>query len=331
MKHSKKIDLNQKLPLGQQNNVDKPDYINQSCQATTNKRRKNTKIVASVGVAILAATVFLLLFIQWLMAPKFETNNPIARMILSNGMTIDYEIYADESPRAAGVFVYLAQQGFFDGTIIFDLQYGYVRFGGYNGFKNTSHKENDKNTIDTLKNQINFNKNIPQQWKDKPLSYRVLADNGTIANKYDQQFYLSYIRSTATEFQISGHGGYPPVVFPQLFNSPTEDLSASPNSSIAFAKVYDRQSQDNIKRLSDLKVVDTKNKVQYHLYWQPPVQTIVIKKVSVLNLKGELKSRYSNFNLYQQFFKDSTYWLGADINTTPSIGWSTTSRLLRDN
>jgi len=295
------------------------------------KRKINNKLIAIIVIAVLLVTTALFFLIPYLITPKFDSENPIARMELSNGMTIDYEIFADEVPRASGVFIYLAQQGFFDDTIIVDLQYNYVRFGGYTSYKNTSHKENDQKTIDKLNKQLDFDKNIPQQWKDKPLSYRIMADNNEIVNKYDQEYYLSYIRSTATEFQVSGASNYPPVLYPSSYNAPTIDLSQSPNSSIAFAKAYDTKSQNNIKALSNMTKVDTKDNRDYHLYYQPPVKTIKIKIVKIYNLKGEFKQKYNNFNLYKEFFNNSAYWLGSDINTTPSVGWSSNSRLIRDN
>lgn len=315
------------------NNDQQIDNAESSVNKANGKKRISNRMIAIIGIGVLIVTISLFFFIPWILTPKYDIDNPVARMELSNGMTIDYEIFANEAPRASGVFIFLAQQGFFDDTIIVDLQYGYVRFGGYTSYKNTSHKENNQQVIDKLKNNhLNFDKNIPQQWKDKPLNYRVLSDDSSIATKYDQQFYLSYIRSTSTEFQVCGQIGYPPVVFSQDFNAPSQDLSASPNSSIAFAKVYDQQSQNNIKILSNLDKVDTKDNRQYHLYWQPPVQTITIKSVKIYNLKNEFKTKYNNnFNLYQEFYNNSTYWLGADIQQVPWIGWSSTSRLLRDN
>lgn len=46
-------------------------------------------------------------------------------------LTMKYELFAADCPRACANFVFLAEAGFFDGAVVFDTQNSRVRFGGY--------------------------------------------------------------------------------------------------------------------------------------------------------------------------------------------------------
>lgn len=222
-----------------------------------------------------------------------DIKNPVARMELSNGMVLEFELYEDDCPAAATNFIYLANNKFFDDTIIFDNQQGWVRFGDYvtmTKLKSTYNKENKK-YLDSLPG-------IYENHATNPLGYRLKADKSDDAKRINEEGMLTFdYRNSSCRFFISsrkdcqtwlGGTNYTPTVVGRYLNDTT--LS-------------------HIKAIADMENdEDSPNNV-----WRNPLPIITVKKVRVYNLN---KEKWKNFH-FEDYMEDKA---GGGANDMTS-GW----------
>ncbi len=261
--------------------------------AQKNSRKTNMTVIAVVGVAIaLILAAILVPSIMYVVNPySFNGNDKVmARFSLSNGMTLEYIIEEDKYDTAATNFIFLAKNGFFDNTVFFDAQNGWLRFGGYESqpttnysssdFNRTHHRKDNKAYCDSFKALANdkFDKTTYK------FGYRLRADsNGTDAKYLEEEGVLTYLYSdTATEFQFS----YQPQATNQIVSmesngtQKTYDL----NPTMVGRALNDKTLQ-NIKAIAATAQLNTGMTTGY--MWRPPTPNIMINSVKIYNLDGK--------------------------------------------
>ena len=135
----------------------------------------------------------------------------IARFNLSNGMTLEYVIDEEHYNAAATNFIFLAKNKFFDNTVFFDAQNGWLRFGGYEeqpslsswsstDYTRTHHKARNKEYVEAFDALPN------DRFKDtmNKFGYRLRADtdgrNKEMRNRADMLEFLYSDKTTEIQF-----------------------------------------------------------------------------------------------------------------------------------
>lgn len=281
--------------------------------AKTQKLCKNNAIIVFVSVIlaiVLFSTAVLVPLILYKVNPYIDMKNPVAVFRLSNGMELEFEI--DETNYVIGAtnFIFLARNGFFDGTIFFDAQDSWVRFGGYESVSS--------DRTDSVEYCNSF-KAIPISLfgDDNPsalnkFGYGLKSDNGsnnsggndgTNTNLLSDIGVLAFLYSdSATDFQIcAGDGGHSNVV--QTVSGGTQTFEPS-----MIGRALDDTTIENIKSIYGT-AADT-SPVTTGVKWLPPTPNIRINKVTVYNLDN---SKWRNFDFYDYMNRKNSYvrsWTG---------------------
>ena len=265
-----------------------------------NEKPKKKKNLKTILIAIIASVLGLAVIVTGIVLPfalsdaytKDENVNPYAEMKLSNGMTIRYEIWEKDCPIASTNFIYLANIGYFDGTVIYDNQNGWVRFGGW---KADSTHRGDSDT--------DFLEKIDRTYEDRDYSknkfgYRLKADSGDKANYHTVGTLRFCYERSATEFQVVASDDFSDTI-------PNDDKGEWKTS--AFGMAADYESIENIKAIAALSRDDNGEKFKHDYYRAPLDKDGLIKVVSV-KVHKKLESKWKNFD-----FMD--YMLGSDGST----------------
>jgi cyclophilin family peptidyl-prolyl cis-trans isomerase len=206
-----------------------------------------------------------------------KVGRPVAVVRLSNGVTLEFEIFLEDVPIASANFLYLAKRGYFNGSIIFDVQNDFVRFGGFynNQF---DHRTND--TEFTNK----FTDIVPDSATHNRFSYRLRADTGAQTQHGLENGYLSFMQNAyATEFQICAGTD-------ALLNVTNENGSSMITEPIISFGRY--LNEDTLKKIEAL-YAGTAGKTSAttdRIGWQTPNVQIKITGVKIYNLsKGDWK------------------------------------------
>ena len=142
--------------------------------------KKTLIIVLSVSIAVVL--LFVLSIAIWLPNRKLDTGgdgtNPIAVIKLSNGMTLEYELYYDVAPRAVSNFIYLAQSGIYNGSMIHKIKDGYAEAGRYKAYASPNNK------TDVYEN------------REPKYNYAIRTESGTYNGKISSFGYISTVSST---------------------------------------------------------------------------------------------------------------------------------------
>ena len=100
------------------------------------RKKKSLPIIPIVIVAavLVAAAVFLVIHLTGNDSPAPGTvvngQNPIVTIEMDDGQTMRLELYPDMAPNTVANFIYLAQQGFYDGLVFHRLIPGFMIQGG---------------------------------------------------------------------------------------------------------------------------------------------------------------------------------------------------------
>lgn len=209
-------------------------------------------------------------------------NNPVARIELSTGQVIECEIFEDTCPIAATNFIFLAQIGYFDNTIIFDNQNNWVRFGGFED--ENKYRPKNKTFTDT----VTTNPNYP----DSKFGYRLNADSSQESKMYTQKGILAFLYSdTATEFQIAATDGARLDIQSSSYN---KEYKVS-----ACGRIFD-ESMEIIENIAKME----RNESSPHTVWKAPLPKITIKKVKMYNLD---KKKWKDFDFYHYYYVENKY------------------------
>lgn len=243
--------------------------------------RKTVLIITAVILAavILITTAILLPILFTTVYRYRDVQNPVARMELSNGMVLEYEIFEDTCPIAASNFIFLARIGYFDNTIIFDSQNSWVRFGGYE--TETVHRSTNKAFADTVEGI--------EKYPNSKFGYRLKADTSADAKMYDQKGILAFLyNDTATEFQVAAIDGAQLTV---------QGTYSKEYRVTACGRAFE-ESMPYIEEIAAMK----RNEQSPHSTWKAPQPTITIKKVKLYNLN---RKKWKHFGFDDYFYGNS--------------------------
>ena len=97
------------------------------------KNQKKALIIIPIVVVVAAAVaiaIFLLRSSEEVADVAAERQNPIVTIEMDDGQVMRFELYPDIAPNTVANFVYLAQQGFYDGVIFHRTIPGFMIQGG---------------------------------------------------------------------------------------------------------------------------------------------------------------------------------------------------------
>lgn len=288
-------------------------------QAQQKRVKRSAAFVGSMSAlaAAILLTAILTPIIAFVVNPYRGYDDVIARFKLSNGMTLEYVIDEEHYDNAATNFIFLAKNKFFDHTVFFDAQNGWLRFGGYEeqpslsswsstDYTRTHHKARNKEYVEAFDALPN------DRFKDtmNKFGYRLRADSdGTNREMLNRAGMLAFLYSdTSTEFQFSYReqpindirsvDGTNTTLSPTLVGYPFGEDTEATIAKLAEIASY---AQDNTSITSGYK-------------WKPPTDNIYIDSVKVYNLD---KSKWKNFDFIEYINgKDKSgntrinYWTG---------------------
>lgn len=274
--------------------------------AAQKKSKNNAVMIGSIiAVAVVLILVAILApVIAYLVNPYRDNKNVIARFDLSNGMRLEYVIDEKAYDTAATNFIFLAKNGFFDNTVFFDAQKGWLRFGGYDEQPMITGSENtyEKTKHRSRKYDYCYNfKQIPNSAfiydnKDNTLdkfNYHLRADNGgTNASLLGHIGVLAYLYSdTTTEFEFA---------YAAQATNDIEMLTTSGNTSTSDLEATMVGYALNDKTISNLAKIaataEPNTMITSGYRWRPPSPTIYIEHVKVYNLD---KKKWDKFDFIQ--------------------------------
>lgn len=278
----------------------------QSMIASQQSSKRVTLIVGLVAcIAIILILVALIApVIAYVVNPYRDYGYVVARFELDNDMTLEFKIEEDEYDIAATNFIFLAKNGYFDNTVLFDAgdsarnSDGWIRFGGYeqqpdisegsSGDYSSTHHHSQNETY--CRNFSAIPNDSFKNVTDK-FGYNLYADkNGESTSRLRDIGVLSFLYdSSSTEFQMSYKDDPSNQVFVKESASRDETSQILKSTMVGFA--LNDKTIDNLKRIASS--VDTERYPSIGAHWNPPAPTVRIKKVKVYNLN---KAKWSNFD-----------------------------------
>lgn len=221
-------------------------------------------IIMTLGLALVLTAILL----PFTCNEYRYVNNPVAKIELSNGMTLEFEIFEDSCPIAATNFIFLAKNKFFNNTIIFDIQQGWVRFGNYKTM--TTYVSDDEEYCAKLKG-------FSESHKDNKFGYRLQADSSSDAKRYNEEGMLTYnYKQSSNEFFISS-----------ARNCQTNMNSIDYTPSV-FGRYLNDKTLENVKIISEMPLDENSPSIK----WKGPSPAILIKNVKLYNLDNK---KWKNF------------------------------------
>lgn len=280
--------------------------------AASQKRSKQTAVIVGAVVAVAIVLIIVALIapvIMYLINPYRDYKHVIARFELSNEMVLEYVIEEDEYDIAATNFIFLAKNGYFDNTVLFDagdpLQNtdGWVRFGGYekqpsvweggsSNYNSTKHHAQNKTYCKNFK--AISNKWFPDNVCNK-FGYDLNADkNGQSADRLDDIGVLAYLYDkTSTEFQMS-YKEKPSNDATQIVSG-TSGTTYQPYElkSTMVGYALNNKTIENLKKIAATAKTTEQSTTTSGIIWCPPDPTIYIRTVKIYNLDGK---KWDNFD-----------------------------------
>ena len=269
---------------------DAPVLSPEAQMAQSQKRAKRSAII--IGCVIFVAIVLIIValiapVVMFAVNPYRGYDDVIARFKLSNGMELEYVIDEDDYDTAATNFIFLANNKFFDNTVFYDAQGGWLRFGGYvnqptssssTSFERSNHRIH---STDYLKKFSALPNNRFNNLTDK-FGYRLRVDAKKPTDSVVRQLgALTFRTDTSTEFQFF-YGDYAETV-PNNINS------------IECAMVGHALNQQTIKNIQAIRTTAALNSFlgTDGYMWKPPTPNIKIESVRVYNLDN---SKWADFD-----------------------------------
>lgn len=268
------------------------------------KKSKNNAVVIGSVIAVSVVLILVAILapvIAYLVNPYRDNQNVIARFNLSNGMTLEYVIEEKDYDTAATNFIFLAKNGYFDNTVFFDAQKGWLRFGGYDaqptitGANNDYDKTKHRSRSYEYCSKFNAIPNSAFVYDDKDnmldkFSYKLRPDDkGTNASLLGHIGVLAYLysdMSTEFEFAYAANATNDIETLNSSGNISTTDLEAT---RVGFA--LNDQTIENLAAIAETAQLNTNISSGYR--WRPPTPNIYIESVKVYNLDG---SKWKNFD-----------------------------------
>lgn len=172
----------------------------------TAAEKRNRKLIIIIAAIILAMIIAASVAIPvWFYADYRNADNPIVEIKLDNGMTLKYEVFVSTSHNVSTNFLFLCNIGYFNGSIIYDTQENWVRFGGYylDGEGEYAHRSTDGEFLAKTEKYFDEFKG------EKQFKYKVKPDNSRPTSADDSAVYGLFGNHTdyCTEFQFLGQAG----------------------------------------------------------------------------------------------------------------------------
>lgn len=269
------------------------------------EQKKSKRSAAFIGAVVCVAVVLVLVallvpVISYLVNPYRGYKDVIARFNLSNGMVLEYVVEEEEYDTAATNFIFLAKNGYFDNTVFFDAQSGWLRFGGYEDQPSASatsssdysrtkhHSQNESycSKFGALKNSLFENV------RDKFTYYLRADSNGTKTALLEQKGVLAFLYDkTHTEFQLS-YDDQPTELVKVVSSNGTESTETLRATRVGHA--LNDETIRNIEIIASTKEVNDRISSGYR--WEPPSPTIYIESVKVYNLDSK---KWGNFDFIE--------------------------------
>lgn len=269
------------------------------------EQKKSKRSAAFIGAVVCVAVVLVLVallvpVISYLVNPYRGYKDVIARFNLSNGMVLEYVVEEEEYDTAATNFIFLAKNGYFDNTVFFDAQSGWLRFGGYEDQPSASatsssdysrtkhHSQNESycSKFGALKNSLFENV------RDKFTYYLRADSNGTKTALLEQKGVLAFLYDkTHTEFQLS-YDDQPTELVKVVSSNGTESTETLRATRVGHA--LNDETIRNIEIIASTKEVNDRISSGYR--WEPPSPTIYIESVKVYNLDSK---KWRNFDFIE--------------------------------
>ncbi len=309
----------------QKNGAGQPQTLQSAEQAMaasqTRSRRSAVVIGVIVGAAVLAILLALLIpVIALLVNPYSKYDSVIARFKLSNGMVLEYEIDEEKYDTAATNFIFLAKNGYFDNTVFFDAQSGWLRFGGYDAqpvsttISSTSSYDSTHHRSDNKAYCAAFKALPTSRFKDENVSYKfgykLRVDNHSDKQELLKAGVLTYLYSdTSTEFQF--------LYDKDNMTNLVRRRDGSGNLSAETFEVTMVGYALNDKTINNLSAIAAtaadNDRITNGYLWKPPTPNIYIDSVKVYNLS---RSKWRNFDFID-------YMNGTDSSgRTRLSGWT---------
>ncbi|MDE6029406.1 MAG: hypothetical protein K2F90_03695 [Clostridiales bacterium] len=280
----------------------------QMAKSQTQSKRMTIIVGCVIGVAILLIIAALLApVIMHVVNPYRGYDDVIAKFTLSNGMELEYVIDEDEYDTTATNFIFLANNKYFDNTVFYDAQGGWLRFGGYvdqplsnntSDYKRSNHRSDSE---DYCKGFGALPNNRFSKVTEK-FGYRLYTrPDDRNDNLVKQLGTLTYRTDTATEFQFY-YGDYTETVPTNISNIECAMVGHALNE----------QTKKNLKSIRAMAAINSHLSDGY--LWKPPTPNIRIESVKVYNLNS---SKWADFDFLKYLEgKDSdgnqryTSWYG---------------------
>ncbi len=251
------------------------------------RKSKKTWIISIIACFLGLCVIALGIILPFALSDEYtdkEGVNPYAVMKLSNGMTINYEIWENECPIAATNFIYLAEIGYFDGTIIFDSQNGWVRLGGWQA--DSLHRGDDNKEF---LSKITDRKYGKSDYSNNKFGYRLKNDTAR-SSYYDTVGVLSFCyERSATEFQVAASSDLS-LTIP---NDNNQDWKVAP-----FGMAADSESISNIVAIAALSRDETGEKFR-HDYYRAPLDEDGLIKIESVKITKKNKDKWKNFDFME--------------------------------
>lgn len=307
-------------------NEPKPELTPEQIAAKAKKKKTLTIIIISISLGvILIATAIILPIVLLRETSKY----PQAVINLSNGEKIEFEIWEESCPIAATNFIFLAKAGFFNDTIIFDVQQNYVgeekeenlsrnymRFGAYTNYNEADRRDKNKDYIAEIKGFDNLKvdiRNDYRKYSDKRenlFGYRLLKDSGTDTSRFGEKGVISYVSNTGADFMINMKQSATKFFSHNDVYEPTGNGTDLTSYVRAFGRVTDEKS---LKVITDILNMQKNKNTNKNLVGTTPV--IKIKNVKISNLNGY---KWNKFDF-------TAFMNTADNGSTAWSGWNTVS------
>ena len=305
----------------QKNDAGQPQTLQSMAASQTRSRRSAVVIGVIVGAAVLAILLALLIpVIALLVNPYSKYDSVIARFKLSNGMVLEYEIDEEKYDTAATNFIFLAKNGYFDNTVFFDAQSGWLRFGGYDAqpvsttISSTSSYDSTHHRSDNKAYCAAFKALPTSRFKDENVSYKfgykLRVDNHSDKQELLKAGVLTYLYSdTSTEFQF--------LYDKDNMTNLVRRRDGSGNLSAETFEVTMVGYALNDKTINNLSAIAAtaadNDRITNGYLWKPPTPNIYIDSVKVYNLS---RSKWRNFDFID-------YMNGTDSSgRTRLSGWT---------
>ncbi len=253
-------------------------------QAGSRKTAVMVGAIACVAIVLILAALIVPV-VAYMVNPYSNYKSVIARFDLSNGMKLEFVIEEDEYDTAATNFIFLAKNKYFDNTVFYDAQNGWLRFGGYEHQPvGSSTNHHDQNTA-----YCESFSALPTGSFSNPRSkfgYKLNADSkGTTPELLNDIGVLAFLYSdTSTEFQFSYQE--------QAINTvPLIEGGQNSLEPTMVGHALDDETVNNLIAISNTAEINQRISSGYK--WKPPTPDIYIEHVKIYNLD---KSKWNSFD-----------------------------------